>query len=172
MSDRHLTDDEIQSYLDNDSLIDLRGIEQHLKTCEKCRIELAGYQQLYSGLNEDAGFNLSHDFVQTVISKTIKPELDESRGFYKDLVLGLIGVLSGLGILLYFTGFKPLPGFIAGIQQKQISLIKSIFNDFFVLISDLKLDAHLLLYITMVLVVIAALDYIISRKKKIGFHII
>jgi len=171
MSKRHLTDDELQGYLSGDLLDNREWIEAHLQVCEHCREELAQYQQLYFGLNEDVGFELPPEFAESVVSKIPEPTAAISRKGFVSLLVSIFGLAAGFAALGYFTDLKPLLGFIEHIRHQTTSLIISIAHSFSELFSALNVNTHLLLYVAMVLALTLMLDHIVLHRKRPVFHI-
>lgn len=59
---RHLTDEEIQDYLDGNVPSGNRYVQEHLRKCERCRKALLEYQSLYLGLKKDGVLNFLQIF--------------------------------------------------------------------------------------------------------------
>ena len=98
---KHLTDDEIQKYLDKDSSVDNYEIKSHLQNCKQCRQSMILYKKLYSGLADDTGFLLSANFSHTVISQLESKSRNNTKIFEGLLVS--IAVVISLGLTIYFT---------------------------------------------------------------------
>ncbi|MCP4634137.1 MAG: hypothetical protein GY855_14525 [candidate division Zixibacteria bacterium] len=56
MNNRHLSDAEIQNYLDGEYKGDLKRFKIHIRNCEYCRNELAKYKELYSDLKNGVDY--------------------------------------------------------------------------------------------------------------------
>jgi hypothetical protein len=97
----HLSDKEIQKYLDKDNNLNRTEIEKHLKACNSCQKNLTVYKQLYAGLADEAGFMLSADFAESVVSR-IRKSQEKSYNFLENILLGIAGLFS-VGLLFYFT---------------------------------------------------------------------
>ncbi len=98
---RHLSDQELQGYLDGESSIDRFEIETHLQNCGFCQRNLAAYKQLFSGLKSDTGFMLSANFSESVIAKI--EGNSESKFDYFEIGLLILAGIAGVGLLFYFT---------------------------------------------------------------------
>lgn len=104
----HLTDEEIQDYLDGNlsEKITLL-VRQHLEECRRCREALKQYQSVYVGLEDEKGFELSKGFARSVINKL--PAEGEAKSysniFY--LLLGMLGVAVSVVITLRYVDLKP-----------------------------------------------------------------
>ncbi len=111
MESKHLTDAEIQDYLDGNDVREDSTAAEHLDSCGLCKKNLELYRCLYSGLSDDAGYELSVDFADKVVSSV---GLGESRGFfrrYANVLVSIIGVVAAIAALYYFTD---IPKIIAG----------------------------------------------------------
>ena len=65
---RHLTDEEIQAYLDGFVGELDPGLADHIRTCEQCRGALRDYRALYAGLADKSAFDLPRDLPLAVMS--------------------------------------------------------------------------------------------------------
>lgn len=100
----HLTDDDIQKYLDKESGQDRAEIEKHLKSCEGCRQNHLLYKKLYTGLADETGFMLSANFSESVVSR-VKKSKEKSSDFFESVLLAIAGLFS-LGLIFYFTNLS------------------------------------------------------------------
>ncbi|KPJ48628.1 MAG: hypothetical protein AMJ41_04570 [candidate division Zixibacteria bacterium DG_27] len=171
MSDRHLTDEELQSYLDSDFTEDREWIQSHLQVCEHCREELVQYQQLYFGLSEDVGFELSPEFAESVISRIPEPAALARQRRFMSVFASISGAILGVAVLLYFTGLRPLLGFAEHIGHQIASFVISVSASFSELFSALNVNTHLLVYVAVVLALTLILDQIASYRKRPVFRI-
>jgi hypothetical protein len=73
----HLTEEQIQGYLDKQKSSDTINIEDHLKVCASCQKNLEEYRELYTALNTDHFPSLSKDFSAQIVSAVSDPQ--ESR---------------------------------------------------------------------------------------------
>ena len=115
----HLSDEDIQKYLDKDGSLNRTEIEKHLKSCVSCQQNLTAYKQLYTGLANEMGFMLSANFAELVISR-IKKSREKSYDFLESLLLAIAGLFSG-GLLFYFTNLDKV---LLNIFQKNTTEIK------------------------------------------------
>ncbi|MGB2982199.1 MAG: zf-HC2 domain-containing protein, partial [Candidatus Zixiibacteriota bacterium] len=81
MSLKHLTDEEIQNYLDGNLSRDIALLtERHLETCPLCREAVKQYQGVYAGLDKEEGFELSKGFAKSVV-KMLPPQGETKSPF-------------------------------------------------------------------------------------------
>ena len=55
---KHLTDEEIQNYLDGNIPGEMDNIKKHLDSCVLCRENLAVYENIYVELENESEFQL------------------------------------------------------------------------------------------------------------------
>ncbi|MDZ7263997.1 MAG: zf-HC2 domain-containing protein, partial [candidate division KSB1 bacterium] len=71
----HLSDDQIQDFLDqNLSQEDRLLVNEHLRNCQQCQNELSRYQRLYMALNQETVIELSPAWSAAVM-KRIRAEV-------------------------------------------------------------------------------------------------
>jgi hypothetical protein len=105
----HLTEFEIQSYLDTGSDELTEKVETHILSCRECRASVNLYRSLYDRLCDESGFTLPRDFSKTIVKAV---GLEVPRPWYADL--GLYGILAAVAAVLiasfvYMTDFASLP---------------------------------------------------------------
>lgn len=170
MIDRHLTDDELQSYLDGDPLSDREWVENHLRVCDRCREELARYEQLYTELAKDEGHELSPDFSESVVSRVGERPAPHPRWQPAHILALILGAIAGLSALVCFVGLKEAGELIVGIGAR-FGEAASLFHDAALgLLLTLNVDAHLFLYAVLILVFIVTMDSILPHWKKLAFR--
>lgn len=109
MSLRHLTDEEIQEYLDGSLPPENVLLSQtHLEICPFCRESLRQYQRLYVDLAGDEDFELSRDFAKSVTSKLPAMANVPSRPHYVNTLFTVLGSIIGMALIFYYVGLKPL----------------------------------------------------------------
>ena len=101
----HLTEEQIQSYLDKQESIDTKNIEGHLELCASCQKEMEEYRELYAALTADNFLSLSQDFSSQIISAVSGPQ--ESRWQLFESGFTIAFFLFGIAASLYFI--NPLP---------------------------------------------------------------
>jgi len=169
---KHLTDNEIQGYLDDGNIVGNSAIAGHLSNCESCRLKVKQYEALFGSLATDTAPELSVDFTESVMSKIEsiplpEPSLspDPVRKIDMVMVYGLVGALAGLIITAIFVDLEKLFGiakldlsvaFFDGWASRMIAS----FN------SNMPVDLELVFGVLMVLAVIKVVDYIIQHNRR------
>jgi hypothetical protein len=106
---KHLTDDDIQEYLDgNLSEEKTLSIQNHLKTCPTCRDALKQYQDLYVGLQDDKKFELSRGFAKSVLKKLPAESEARSKHSLVNILLAVVGIIVTVGVMQYYVDLRPL----------------------------------------------------------------
>lgn len=165
MQVRHLTDEEVQDYLDKNISENTIFIEAHLKQCGKCREVLQQYQNLYEELKDEPDIILPENLTQLVYSKLkAKAELKPEFTIF-DLILGITGV--GITLLTIFYYFDL--NFMDELWKNVLSIRFQFDTTFF---SSIKKDwigrdgnLSLLLATSFVLFITYGIDHFILQHK-------
>jgi hypothetical protein len=70
MGSSHITEEDIQNYLDHNPLSNETSFHFHLKRCEHCQNSMMEYRLLYGDLKREPDVRLSEHFAATVASHT------------------------------------------------------------------------------------------------------
>ena len=162
----HLTDEELQNYLDgNMSHSQVSIFEQHIESCKKCQEELAKYQSLYAGLKEEEGFALALDFSNSVM-KAVRTEAKKVwLARLWNLLLPVLGIAVGIGVMVIYVDFEPF------IKTFEDSLNPARYFDNAVLtsltdvLSKLNVNLNLIVFAGLSLLVVILIDQLLSRHK-------
>ena len=166
MALRHLTDTEIQDYLDeNLSQKQTSVLKQYLESCDSCQNELSKYQYLYTGLKNDADINLSPNFSQFLISKIREESTEIFHIAFRDILFSIIGLLIAVGTTLYYVGLKPLAASFNSMLKPQVDNSIAIFSTFKQLLAGLNININLLVFAGLILLIIIALDRILYKYR-------
>ena len=165
---RHLTDDEIQDYLDLNPTDNREDIKEHLDACDRCRRKLEDYQIIAGQLNADHIPALSPDFAASVMS-AIEPEthvVPDREPSKSVMWLSTVAVIV-LGIVstIYFTGFSVAKKVFTLFSPANVPEPSFVYR-YKEYISGLDLDFSLILAIVLVLAVIVLIDRMIKKRRK------
>jgi hypothetical protein len=105
MSSDHLSDDQIQAYLDSQEIIDKELIEEHLKYCSSCQKNITFYRELYKSLDYDLMPSLPKNFAKQVISGISGTEDSRWYKFESGFIISFF--LISIAAVFYFI--NPLP---------------------------------------------------------------
>lgn len=98
---KHLTDDELQRYLDSPAAGRNSRMAAHLQTCSRCRHELETYRKLFGLLKSAPETSLS-PHVQEEVMRCIEGSPMQRRVSMEGVLFAL-AVLAGMGIFAYFV---------------------------------------------------------------------
>ena len=107
----HLSDEQIQNYLDQADPLNRAEIEKHLHNCSYCTRNLQIYRGIYHQLSQDPLPDLSDNFSGLLLTR-IKSNPDEKTNFWENIffiALLVIGAVVGS----YLINPLPLLKFIA-----------------------------------------------------------
>ena len=163
---KHLTDDEIQDYLDgNLTQRDWVLAEKHLKTCPLCQEALKQYKALYVGLKHELGFELSQNFAKAVIRRLPAQEEAEPHFDFLNIFLIIFGALSSLGVALYYVNLKTLGKAFSNLLSFQQEFISGILEPIKNLYLGLNGSIGFLIFVGLSLAIIVALDHFLMKPK-------
>jgi hypothetical protein len=166
MSLRHLTDEEIQEYLDgNLSPREASLAEKHIESCIFCQECFKRYQSLYAELKCDEGFELSRDFTKSVVSRLPEGAKVKSHFNYANIFWTILGIIITVGIILYYVDLKPLLETISHallLQYEFGSILVSSMKSFLV-----SLNGNISFWVLagLTFLVIVALDHLLFHPK-------
>jgi len=101
----HITDIQLQAYLDKQDGLETTNIEEHLKLCASCQKNLEEYQDIYTILNTDPFGKLSRDFSTKIVSAISDPQESRGRLFESGSIIAFF--LFGIAVSVYFV--NPFP---------------------------------------------------------------
>lgn len=162
MSIIHLSENDIQEYLDTNS--NKENVENHIVGCEKCALLLAEYESFYTELAVDETPQLSVDFVSHTMD-TVRQEsiaIESNKGLYVYTIVSFIGALLFLN---YYTGFN------LNIFKLQLPNISFMFTDWSLFAAAAQFYqtsaslVNILLFAGLILLFFALVDSILSRKR-------
>jgi hypothetical protein len=107
----HLTDEQIQEFLDNKIGQKTNNVVEHLETCAHCKKQVEAYKQVFSTLDVEPDFSLPVNFVDKVVSTV---ETSEDKKYKKwESVLLIFSIIQGIGLAIYFLDIKKIFSFIS-----------------------------------------------------------
>lgn len=168
---KHLTDEEIQDYLDGNLSQEIALLaQQHLQVCQRCREALKQYEGLYLELKEDKGFELSKGFPKAVLRRLPAEGEAESRFGFVNTLLVILGIIISVGVTLYYVDLRPLGNAFAHLLPHRefglgvLDFIKGI-------LVGLNGNLGLLVLAVLTLLIIGGLDRLFfqPKHKRISF---
>jgi len=159
MENKHLTDDEIQDYLDGNRSLSNAAV--HIALCERCRRELSRYKYLFNMLGEDPGFELDSSFSERVMSKIVyRPFLSTA-----EIVLLLFCLLSSVFTSFYFLGLNRVIEPLFRVLIKTTKIPGLLFSAVKGLLARADLNVSIVIYSSITLLIIFIFDHFIIRPR-------
>ena len=163
---KHLTDDQIQGYLDGALDKERDTVAAHLQTCPVCRKALIQYETLYQDLKDDTEFDLPADFASNVIAGM--QEQSVSSKFLSSVWAYVAGLLITAAGICYFVDLTPLQKTMAGLWQG-LNLDATVLSTASHFLTGLGVNSNLFFFAVLILLLYGALDRVIAviRQGKI-----
>jgi len=157
MKTPHLSDEQIQSYLDKTSLSDRDVVESHLNACHSCQINVKAYQEVYRAIETVQIPELSAEFINRVMSD-IKKKI-ENKAQLKE-TLALIGLfLIGSAVSFYLVNpFTGLTNMFKGLFNGAIQFIEKLLPNF-------PGFTSIIIMVVLIFIVIEVLDKKVLKSK-------
>jgi len=111
-SERHLTDEQIQDFVDGNIGSDFAAIAGHIEECARCRVAVDQYKALSAGLSVDTGPTLSADFAARVAAR-----LHAAPDWTLALVAASIAAVAAVLVVVF--GFEPILEFAGNLSDMQ-----------------------------------------------------
>jgi len=161
----HLSDEQLQDYLDGKLNDSNYAVTEHLDSCPLCRQKLSEYRQVYGALDIDDGFTLSPDFASKVMTRVesepvpVRPAVSWEAIL---LVIGIIGSLSAAYVLIstekILLILNHISGIIGGISSKALDPILGI-------LARKNISPMLVFGAVLAIAAIALIDYFHKHRK-------
>ncbi len=165
MSHRHLTDGQIQDYLDDATDIKRERISQHLESCEKCRKKLSIYRQIRAELVRDIDFSLpptfARDLTNIIGHRTSLPR----RILASDITLSVFLFTASIASLYFLVDVKKTFSSLLKLQWPEFGFFASFHTFFSTIVDALNGNLPLLLCAGLILFLFVSLDKIVSFLK-------
>ncbi len=165
MAVRHVTDEEIQAYLDEGSDVGYAAFETHVQVCESCRSRLAHYKVLYQGLRDDRGYDLNPGFSDAVMARVAVGHIESSRWSRINSIAVILGSLVLLGLLVYFLDLRSLGAALAQPFAPLAQTGVRLMDKFGPLLSSGQVNVGVYIFCGLILAVVSFLDYILFHVK-------
>ena len=110
---KHLTDRDIQDYLDNESSVDVELLHIHLKSCPACNEHVEQYKKLYGSLSKTIPWSLPDNFADRIVTRVLPNP--SSRWYATDFFLALAGIIVSFGAVLYYYSAQTLLASLSGV---------------------------------------------------------
>ncbi len=161
---KHLTEDEIQIFLDGIDLSVQKELQAHIQSCKSCQRKVQIYQRIYQQLEKvQPEVTLSESFSIQVMRK-IK-EKSASRFLWLEYLLFVVG---GIGSLMMIVLYSPKNWFSRLILQSG-KLMKDSFQKFFTettaFIHKTNIQPEMLLAISVIILLFLIIDKLFIQSR-------
>ncbi len=169
MALKHLTDEQIQEYLDG-NVSKNSWIADHLKSCGDCEAQIDEYSSLYSALEVEEKIGLSARFADVVVSK-ITAQASATPGFHIwQIFLAVAGLSVGLAAAVYLIGINWIGKLFTGLGEfgKIFSGVLAVISNYF---AGINLNFGLLGLAAFALIFMVFLDHFVlqPRQRAVSF---
>ena len=168
MSIIHLTDDQLQFYLESGIGKDNSSVETHLQTCEQCRQQLEAYTFVFSELNSESDEVFSPGFESDIIKKIQKSISVKSK--IKTCLLYSAAIIFGSIISVYIFFSVQIPENLLNFFVDKWIGAKYLYDYIFRVSSDLNISSSILISAGIILFIYELFDRLIqsSTRKKLS----
>ena len=161
----HLTDAEIQDYVDGLPTLERRRIDMHLESCQRCEEQVEQYKTLFEALSEDVKLTLSANFSQSIIHEIKQEVRTVSRFRILPALVSFLGLtIAALG-LLNFTTLQPLTRLMRATSSIRNSINLEWSGKIVAFLSGLDLDLSLLGVAVFVVFLMSLIDHFVFQSK-------
>jgi anti-sigma factor RsiW len=167
MAVRHLSDEQIQRYLDGDMSRD-SDAAHHLQHCPACMRQLELYREVYEGLQQDVGFELTPDFAESFMARLAAVSEKSSRASFVGLILLVFGTAVTAGLVLYFLEVKALNEILASLSAFVVEFGLSFVESLKIATASLGVSMDIALSTGLILLTFTAIDRILAHYR--GSH--
>ena len=163
MALKHLTDEQIQEYLDG-NVSKNSWMADHLKSCGDCEAQIVEYSSLYSALEVEEKIGLSANFADAVVSK-ITLQASATPGFQIwQIFLAVLGFGVGLAAV-YLIGINSVGKLFTSLGEfgKIFSSVLAVISNYF---AGINLNFGLLGLAAFALLFMVFLDHFVLQPKQ------
>ena len=167
MATRHMTDDQIQAYLETGASALDQVFHTHLNECADCRRRVNEFRRLYHTLSEERGFDLSAGFSESVMVRVAAAEADAKRRRWWNLLLIALGMLVAVGAAAYFMNWEPLVQSIVSVFQPSVERSAEVLGRTDGVIGETSKGTILIIvFSVVVLAIVAGADHLLFRSRQ------
>jgi len=166
MAIEHLTDEQIQDYLDGNIQEGLGEIKEHLAQCEKCRQEVNHYKSLSQALSVEPEFKLSPNFALEVTAGLEEEQAEKFMFRFSKSILWGAGILTLIAFAYRFAGLKSLFSGLQGIEKEGGSSLQQVINSFSGIFGSSSINFGVIGLGAMVVLTFYLIDRLIIKARK------
>lgn len=162
----HLSDDQLQSYLDRTTEGPSPEIELHLESCPKCREALLHYKLLYRKLSHAETPALSASFKSATLARITNLDKPVAASAFKFVWWWVVGIATSLLIAGYILNLKVLVDAISSFTRGQMAAERVVSSVLSAVTNTVGDDLPVLLFAGMLLLMVALADRILLHRKS------
>jgi len=168
MSLNHLSDKELQAYVDGQLVENRRAIENHLSQCDHCRIQLAAYQKVSSTFRTEPEEIFSVDFENIIIDKIQQTASQKYQ--IKDRLYWFLSIVISFSILACYLFITQTGRIIIDLLHDNLNRIKQMVLSVFEILEllDMRLEVIINVGIIFLLFSISNRILLLLRYKKVA----
>jgi len=170
MSLNHLSDKELQAYVDGQLVENRSTIENHLLQCDRCRMQLAAYQKISSTFRYEPEEIFSAEFENIIIDKI--QQTASQKYPIKDRLYWFLSIILSFGILACYLLITQTGKYILGLVHGNLTWIKKTLFLVFETLEYLDMRLELIITVGMIFLLFSISDWILLllRYKKVLYQ--
>ncbi len=161
---QHLTDDQMQDYLEGNPSDNQAEIIVHLASCRECRMAVVQYQTLFQGLKNDTGFELSPGFAVSV-TRRVAPEAPKSSPVPEYLLIGA-AVAAAACAIYFLVDLSSIFDLFKGGFARRTALENAVTSTVTGVLDLLNIKSNMLLLSGGALLTLGILDGVVKSLKR------
>ncbi len=171
MTDRHLTEEQLQDYLDG-ALAESDPVIRHLDDCPRCRQALQSYRRLYDALELEPARELSPDFADKVVARLpesyemFEAETIAGRFRLRDSLVFFIAAAAVLAAAVYFLNPMSLLASIAGVTDKAVLSDNRFLASLFGRLDALEVGFPFVVFAVLTIFGVGTIDRVLRRRSR------
>ena len=155
----HLSEDQLQSYLDGTENTRRQEMEAHLAACLQCQRALAAYRQVFSVLAQPPETSLSPSFAAQVAREAYSTASESSQ--LTEWILFGISAVAGLAVTIYLL--------MSSLSQEYLATFSAVVHDIFAFAGGSKFLSSgklpIFLFSIAVLLLVSLMDKLLLQRK-------
>ncbi len=167
---KHITDDEIQDYLDGNISSEMKSIEGHLEVCDACQANLERYRLLYGELKNEEDIRLSPYFSEAVMSRLPASSAKKTRYNYLNILMIVLGIVLSIAVTVQYFDVESLLSALPGKSSFNIEIAPFDFSEAKDMVSRLGSGLNLLLFAAAVIILVAVIDRLVLKPYAKHFR--
>lgn len=165
MATRHMTDEEIQAFLEKGTSALDQVFTGHLDECPQCRRQVQEYRALYGSLGEDRDFELAPGFSDAVMARVAAESEAQAKKRLGGMLLSVLGALAAVALIAYFVDFTPVLNAFTEMLQPSLHAGAEAFNDTRNTLDNGGNAVTIVLFAVLVIGAIAGADHLLFRGR-------